>query len=76
MPAVPFALDEKIFLKNVRIAKRGAAAGPSGMTTEHLRVLLESRRCQSLFVKLAEKLAQADVPDPIIPVIRMGRMET
>ena len=72
--AVLFALDEKISLKNVRIARRGAAAGPSGMTTEHLRVPLESRRCQSLFVKLAEKLAQADVPDTIIPVIRRGRM--
>ena len=33
-----------------------------------------SRRCQSLFFKFAEKLAQADVPDAIIPVIRMGRM--
>ena len=28
----------------------------------------------SLFFKFAEKLAQADVPDAIIPVIRMGRM--
>ena len=44
------------------------------MTTEHLRVLFESRRCQGLFFKLAERLARADVPDAIISVVRMGRM--
>ena len=50
---VPFELSGKIFLKN---SKTGAAAGPSGMTAEHLRVLLESRSL------LHAELARADVP--------------
>ena len=68
VPEVPFELSEKIFLKNLRIAKRGASAG------SHLRVLFDSRRCQGLFFKVAEWLARADVFDAIISVIRMGRM--
>ena len=47
-PRVPFALDSHKFLKNVRSAKRGAAAGPSGMTVEHLRSLLDSVKDQQL----------------------------
>ena len=39
---VPFALDSDKFLKNVRSAKKGAAAGLSGMTVGHLRTLLDS----------------------------------
>ena len=42
VPPVPFALDEDRFYKNLRVAKRGAAGGPSGMTAEHLRPLMDS----------------------------------
>ena len=31
-----------MFAKNLRVGRRGAAGGPSGMTTDHLRPLLES----------------------------------
>ena len=37
----PFELDEGPFGKSLRSAKRGASGGPSGMTGEHLRPLLE-----------------------------------
>ena len=33
----PFRLDENKFLANLRITRRGVAAGPSGMTADHLR---------------------------------------
>ena len=36
-----FHLDESLFSKNVRSARRGVAGGPSGMTSDHLRPLLE-----------------------------------
>ena len=55
---VPFALDEDRFYKNLRVAKRGAAGGPSGMTAEHLRPLMDSPRDMKLFFKLAERLAR------------------
>ena len=43
-PATLFQLDEDRFLKNLRSSRRGAAAGPSGMTNEHLRPLLNDVR--------------------------------
>ena len=53
--------------------RRGAASGPSGMTYEHLRPLLN---CQSDLVvlhKLGERFARAQV-QPIVDAIRMGRV--
>ena len=42
IPDVAFQLDEERFAKNVRSARRGAAPGPSGMTSEHLCPMLEN----------------------------------
>ena len=36
-----FELDEHMLARNLRTSRRGAAGGPSGMTTEHLRPLLD-----------------------------------
>ena len=62
------------FNKNLRSSRRGAAGGPSGMTTEHLRPLLDERRALHLFFLVARKLARADVPDAIVDLIRVGRL--
>ena len=43
-PSVSFALDEQRFASNLRSARRGAAAGVSGMTTDHLRPVLDNIR--------------------------------
>ena len=59
----PFDLDEKVLGKNLRSPKRGAAGGPSGMTTEHLRPLLDTH---------IEQLARAEVSQSIINAIRMS----
>ena len=42
IPPVPvdgptFNLDERVFCRNVRVARKGAAGGPSGMTNDHVR---------------------------------------
>ena len=39
-PVEDFALDPDKFARNLRSARKGAAPGPSGMTSEHLRPLL------------------------------------
>ena len=36
-PEAPFVLELDLFLKNLKCARHGAAGGPSGMTSEHLR---------------------------------------
>ena len=73
-PDNPFELDEHKFLTNLRSSRRGAAAGPSGMTTEHLRLLLDqSRDSHNLFV-MAERMARAEAPPPVNDAIRLGRL--
>ena len=37
-----FCLDRDVFAKNLRCSRRGAAGGPSGMTSEHLHPLLDN----------------------------------
>ena len=67
-------LDSDRFKRNVRLAKRGAAGGPSGMTMEHLRVLLDSPRdTQSLFV-VSELQARGAVSNSIRDIVRIGRL--
>ena len=74
VPARIFELDKRKFSKNLRSARRGAAAGPSGMTVEHLQPLLDHPRALHSMFLLAERLARADVPPSIVDAIRQGRL--
>ena len=69
-----FHLDHDLFAKNLRVSRRGAAGGPSGMTADHLRPLLDSDVDTARFWRLAQDLARATVPDEIVDVVRLGRM--
>ena len=73
-PRAPFVLDQDTFLECLRTAKRGAAGGPSGMTIEHIRSLLESPNDSSLLFRAAEELSRGNMPDEVIRMLRMGRM--
>ena len=69
-----FSLDPDLFAKNVRNARRGAAGGPSGMTADHLRMILESEADTAKFWRLAQDLARAAIPEKILDVIRLERL--
>ena len=69
-----FQLDHDLFAKNVRVARRGAAAGPSGMTADHLRPLLDSVADTCRFWRFAQDLARVTVPDDVVDVVRLGRL--
>ena len=73
-PREPFQLDAGEFLVCLRTARRGASAGPSGMTADHLFPVLESDRDSALLVQVASKLARGDVPEEVIDSIRLGRL--
>ena len=73
VPRSEFELDEPTF-KNLRSVRRGAAGGPSGLTAEHLRPLLDDARALPLFFMVAQKLARADVPEAVVDLIRVGRL--
>ena len=47
MPATPLVVDPESIARNLRSARRGAAAGPSGMTVDHLRVVWSQSTCWS-----------------------------
>ena len=63
-----------MFGRNLRSSKRGAAGGPSGMTTEHLRPLLSDGRGMRLLFHLGENLARGHVPEMAVSMVRAGRM--
>ena len=70
-PERGFELDKEKLLKNLRSARRGAAGGPSGMTTEHLRPLfLDDDWGRRLFVVLGEQAARAQIPDVAVELMR------
>ena len=52
-----FSLDEGLFVQSLRLSRRGAAAGPSGMTADHLQPVLDTERDTSLFFQFATALA-------------------
>ena len=59
-PADECALPLQPFLASLRRARRGTAAGPSGVTNEHLRILLDDEADCALLHGAAERLARAD----------------
>ena len=73
-PEEQCALPLHPFLASLRTARRGSAAGPSGITNEHLRILLDDEADCTLLHRAAERLARADVPVPVVAAIRAGRI--
>ena len=72
VPRRQFVVDPEEFARNVRSAKRGAAGGPSGMTAEHLRLILESEGDTGALCRAAQDLAE--VPPDVQDLLRMGRL--
>ena len=64
----------EVMLQNFRSSRRGAAAGPSGVTGAHLRVVLDSESDSDAFTAFARTLAVCEVPHEIMKAIRLGRM--
>ena len=73
-PAEPCPFPLPAFVACLRSARRGAAAGPSGATNEHLRILLDEEGDTQLLHRAACRLAQADVPTPALAALRVGRI--
>ena len=70
----PAQVCKERLLANVRKARRGATAGPSGCTNEHLRVLMDEEATVVLLGHAADSLAGAKVPEDVADALRLGRM--
>ena len=63
-----FLLDHQEFLKNLK------KPGPSGMTAEHVKPLLENDNDAESFCQVAELLCRGHIPSEVLCVIRMVRL--
>ena len=73
-PAEQFERDSVEFLFCLLRARRGAAAGPSGMTSDHLVPVLESEAASDLLTQVVSLLAVVQVPHTVLEAIRLGRL--
>ena len=53
---------------------KGAVAGPSGMTAEHLKPLLADTTCTRLFGEVAGQFARGAMPEEVLQGVKVGRM--
>ena len=63
-----------MILRNLRRARKGAAPGPSGLTTDTLRLLLDDETSTAHLGQVTQLLAQARVPPTIAAAIALGRL--
>ena len=73
-PAEPFILDPMEFLTSLQKSRRGVAAGPSGMTSDHLFPVQENEGDSERLVEMASLLAMGRVPEEIIEALRLSRL--
>ena len=69
-----FSLSQELFFQNVRRARKGAAPGPSGMTADHLRPLLEHHPVAAALGHAALLMAQNKFPEEVMNALRHGRL--
>jgi hypothetical protein len=72
-PANRLQLPAATIIRNLRKTRK-ATPGPSGLTAETLRLVLDDEDCTRDFVLVASKLAAAEVPLPISQAIGLGRV--
>ena len=73
-PEEPFELNGLEFLMCLHTSRRGAAAGPSGMTADHLFPILESETDSELLTRVASTLATGCVPGEVLQGLRLGQI--
>ena len=67
------ALDRTALLANLRRARKGAAPGPTSLTAEMLRLVLDAEESSQAFGDVAV-LGRASVPEPIAAALAIGRL--
>ena len=74
VPEQDFVLEGGWFSHNLRKARRGAAPGPSGMTADHLRPLLDVSADSLALGQVAALFSRAQVPPEIMDALGAGRL--
>ena len=73
-PPEPVDMPADLLLTNLRRARKAAAPGPSGLTAETLKLVFDDEEATQKFVRVAQRLASADLPPGIHQAMGPGRL--
>ena len=73
-PSETVELDKRLFVRNLRTARRGLSPGLGGFRNEHLKHALQDQACLDRLHAVAQKFAEADVPSVIVRAMRMCKL--
>ncbi|CAE7358847.1 unnamed protein product, partial [Symbiodinium sp. CCMP2456] len=73
-PEAPVTLPASALLTNLRRSRRGAAPGPTGLTADIARLLLDDANSSEAFCEVAQLLARARLPTSIASALGLGRL--
>ena len=73
-PDSPAELLPDQFFANLRRSRKGAAPGPSGLTGEILRLVLDDDESSHVLWRVAARLARADAPTAVGGWLGIGRL--
>ena len=73
-PDDPLHIQRHLLISLLRRTRRGAVPGPSGLTGEALRFVLDDEEATTRFVQVAECLARGQVPVAVSELLGLGRM--
>ena len=73
-PYAPAVLTDAAVAQALRTARHGTAAGLSGATCEHYKLLLDDAEALELFVHAANLLAAARVPADVAAAVGLSRL--
>lgn len=73
-PQVPLPLSAHDLADALRTSKRGSAAGLSGATAEHYKVLLDDEDALELFARAATALANGAAPPEVLSALALARL--
>ena len=69
-----FDLHEKQFSPIFAVLQTRSSGEPSGVTSENLRPLLDDWSSMQVLVKVAEMFAQAEIPESVVQIVKLGRL--
>jgi hypothetical protein len=73
-PAIPLRLDAELFAKALQSTRRGLSPGLCGIRYGHLKLCMEDDATLELLTEAAERIAQGDVPEPILQAMRISQL--
>ena len=73
-PQEPVTLSTQIFTTSLCRARKGAAPGPSGLTAETLRLVLDDEEATNKLIQVTQQIARAELPDTASQALGLGRL--